>query len=98
MISSSDKTEWIKLPQTFINVIPLDQSEITSHAKVRQMKYLDRISGEISGNKGIIVDLLIIANFLKALEPLDVVPSQKDESYALKTALGWCFIWTYCHK
>ena len=92
VISTSDKTEWIKLLQTFIKVTPLDQSEITGHAKVRKMKYLDRISGEISGHKGITVDLLIIANFLKALEPLDVVPSQKDGSYAIKTALGWCVI------
>ena len=37
---------------------------------------LDGISGEIGGNESITVDLLIGANCLKALEPLEVIPSQ----------------------
>ena len=53
---------------------------------------LDGISGEIGGNESITVDLLIGANCLKALEPLEVTPSQGNGTYAIRTALGWCII------
>ena len=32
------------------------------------------------------------ANCLKALEPLEVIPSQGNGPYAMRTALGWCVI------
>ena len=32
------------------------------------------------------------ANCLKALEPLEVIPSQGNGLYAIRTALGWCVI------
>ena len=51
-----------------------------------------RISGEVGGNESITVDLLMGANCLKALEPLEVIPSQGNGPYAMRTALGWCVI------
>ena len=73
--------------------MPVDQNEIATLAKLKQWKYLDRISGEIGGNESITADLLIGANCFKALEPLEVIPSQWNGpairlKYAIRTALG----------
>ena len=38
------------------------------------------------------MDLLIIANCVKALEPVKVISSEAQGPYAYKTLLGWCFI------
>ena len=93
VLGSSEKAKWIRLPSTFTRKeIPVDQSEIATPAKLKQWKYLDRISREIGGNESITVDLLIGANCLKALEPLEVIPSQGNGPYAIRTALGWCVI------
>ena len=48
----------------------MDQREIVTLAKLRQSEYLDRISCGFVGSEGVIVDLLIGANSLKALESL----------------------------
>ena len=47
---------------------------------------------QIGNNENIKVDLLIGANCLEALEPLEVLPSQDKGPYAFRTALGWCVI------
>ena len=39
-----------------------------------------------------IVDLLIGANCLEALEPLEVIPSQDKGPYEFRTTLGWCVV------
>ena len=38
------------------------------------------------------MDLLIGANCLEALEPVEVIPRQNDGPYAIRTALGWCVV------
>ena len=47
------------------------------------------MSWEIGGNESTTVNLLIGANCLKAMEPQEVIPSQGNERYAIRTALGW---------
>ena len=48
---------------------------------------------KISEDDDISVGLLIAwANCLKALEPIDVIPSKNNGSYAIKTRLGWCVV------
>ena len=59
---------------------------------MQRSKNLDRIFGEIGNSENIKVDLLIGANCLEALEPLEVIPSQDKDSYAFRTALGWCVV------
>ena len=77
VLGPSEEVKWVRFPSTFTRKeIPVDQSEIATPAKLKQRKYLDRISGEIGGNESLTVDLLIGANCLKALEPLEVIPSQ----------------------
>ena len=93
VLRPSEKAKWIRLPSTFTRKeIPVDQSEIATPAKLKQWKHLDRISGEIGGNERITIDLLIGVNCLKVLEPLEVIPSQRNRPYAIRTALGWCVI------
>ena len=50
---------------------------------------------------------MIGANGAKALEPIDIIPSQNDGPYAFKTKLGWCTVGpvnganrkeTYCNR
>ena len=89
VLGPSEKAKWIRFTSTFTRKeMPVDQNEIVTPAKLKQWKYLDRISGEIGGNESITVDLLIGANCLKALEPLEVIPSQWNGPYAIRTALG----------
>ena len=38
------------------------------------------------------MDLLIGANCLEGLEPVEVIPSQNDGPYAIRTTLGWCVV------
>ena len=38
------------------------------------------------------VGLLIGANCVKALEPIQIIPSRDGGPYALKTKLGWCIV------
>ena len=71
--------------------MPVDQSEIAT-PNLKQWNPLDRISGETGANKSITVNLLIGTNYLKALEPLEVVPSQGNGPYGIRTAFGWCVI------
>ena len=90
VLGPSEKTNWIRLPSTFTRKkIPVDQSKIATSAELKQWKHLDRISGEIGGNESITVNQLIGTNCLKALEPLEVIPSQGNRPYAIRTTLGW---------
>ena len=86
----NEKSKWIRFPSTFTRKeIPVDESKTATPAKLKQWKHLDIISGEFGRNESITVDLLIGTNCLKALEPLEVTPSQGNGSYAIRTALGW---------
>ena len=51
---------------------------------------MEKISSFLGENDNISVDLLIGANFVEALQLLEVIPSQQDRPYAYMTILGWC--------
>ena len=55
------------------------------------MEALNTISGEIGRDENITVYLLVEVNFLKALQPLQVIPSQGNGRYAIRTARG-CYV------
>ena len=38
------------------------------------------------------MDLLIGANCVEALQPLEVIPSQQDGAYTYRTTIGWCVV------
>ena len=56
------------------------------------MGLLEKIFKELGDNEDISVDLLIGANCLEGLEPVEVIPRQNDGPYAIRTALGWCVV------
>ena len=70
----------------------MERSEIATPAKLKQWQYLEKISSFLGENDNISVDLLIGANCVEALQPLEVIPSQQDGSYAYRTILGWCVV------
>ena len=85
--------KWIKLPSSYTKEeIPVDRSEIATPAKLKQWQYLEKISSFLGENDNISVDLLIGADCVETLQPLEVIPSQQDEPYAYRTILGWCVV------
>ena len=85
--------KWIKLPSSYTKEqIPVERSEMVTPAKLKQWQYLEKISSFFGENDNINVDLLIGANCVEALQPLEVIPSQKDRPYAYRTILGWCAV------
>ena len=81
--------------------IPVDSCEIATARKCKKWDYHEKISKELGDNEDISVDLLIGANCLEALEPVEVIPRQNDGPYAIRTAVGWCvvgLIKAQCHN
>ena len=70
----------------------MDRSEIATPDKLKQWQYLEKISSFLGENDNISVDLLIGANCVEALQPLEVIPSQQDGPYAYRTILGWSVV------
>ena len=90
---SDGDPRWIKLLSAFSKKeIPVDSCEIATARKLKKWDYLERISKELGDNEDISVDLLIGANCLQALEPVEVIPRQNDGPYAIRIALGWCVV------
>ena len=85
--------KWIKLPSSYSKEeIPVGRSEIATPAKLKQWEYLEKISRFLGENGNISVGLLISANCVEALQPLEVIPSQQDGPYEYRTILGWCIV------
>ena len=61
-------------------------------AKLKQWQYLEKTSSFLGVNDNISVDLLIGANCVEALQPLEVIPSQLEGPYAYKAIHGWCVV------
>ena len=74
--------------------LPVDDEDVATPEKIRKWKYLERIAGEITQGQRISIGLLIGGNCSKALEPLEVIPSEQGGPYAFKTLLGWCIVGT----
>ena len=91
--SPSNQIHWIKLPKSFTRKeVPVDPVEIATQFKSRKWKCLGKVAKYLATDDQVSVDLLIGANCVQALEPLDVISSQCDGPYAFHTILGWCII------
>lgn len=82
----------IQLPRTFSRpFIPPDKDKITSPRKLRKWSCLDKIHPFLQqDDDDQDVGILIGGNYLRVLEPIEVIPCQNDGSYAFRSALGWC--------
>ena len=72
--------------------LPVEQDETFTPKNIQQWKYLHKIIPQIKMNRNSDIKLLIGANYLKVLEPQEVISSQGDDPYAFKTKFGWCVV------
>ena len=86
---------WIDLPVTYTKEdLPVDDKTVATPEKFKRWNYLERIAGEITQRQCISIGLLFKGNCSKALEPLEIIPSDQGGPYTFKTLLGWCIIGT----
>ena len=93
LVSSTSTLEFsLVLPKTYSRpILPVDEEEVPTPRKVEQWKYLDKIHQFLPSDKvKIEIGVLIGGNCPKALEPVEMIPSQGNGPYALRTILGWC--------
>ena len=92
---SSGEWMWVDLPVIHTKEdLPVDDEDVATSEKIKRWKYLERIVGEITLGQFISIGLLIGYNFSKALDPLEVIPSEKVNLYVYKTLLRWCIVGT----
>ena len=83
--------EDINLPATFSQEsIPMEREDIQLPETVSKWEYLEKVASTLTGIKDIPMGLLIGTNCPKALEPIEVIPSQNNGPYATRRRLGWC--------
>ena len=72
--------------------MPVDRKDVATRSKLKQLKHLESIVAKIRQKEGTSVGLLIGANYTKAEEPIDIIPSKNDGLYVFKTKLE-CALW-----
>ena len=65
--------------------LPVDSRKIATPEKIKKWKYLQEIPKEISHSYDVKVELLVGANWARALEPVQVINSRNGVLYAMKT-------------
>ena len=84
---------WIEVPKAYSrSFLPAEREEIATPKKIKKWKYLYPITAEITQDNDIEVGMLIGANCMKALEPVEIIVSQDRGAYAYKTKLDWCIV------
>ena len=85
--------EWVELPKGYSkNCLPVEKEEIATPEKIIGWEYLKSISKGITQVDNIEVGMLIGANCMKALEPMEIISSRNGGLYAHRTKLGWCIV------
>lgn len=97
----------VPLPRTYLkDVLPVDHNEIMSAETIRQWHYLERVANQIrhpdlpqnpEQDKSIPIALIVGTNCVKAVTPLEIIPSQNSGPFAYRTHLGWCVAGTSQH-
>ena len=82
-----EEQEYIQLPNVYTQPdIPAKKANIPQKKDLVKWSYLSRVHlPKLEAEVG----LLIGANAFKAMEPWEIISSQNDGPYAVKTALGW---------
>lgn len=70
----------------------MDKGDKTKPAQLKQLKYLEHVTSQLSHNDDLSFELLIEANCIKVLEPIEVLQSINGGPYAFRTRLGWCVV------
>ena len=91
--NASDKKFWINLPSCYTRKeLPVDPEEIPTPEKLRRWHHLQTIASEIIQNPSVHVGVVIGANCLPALEPMEFIRSEAGGPYAYKMKLFWCVV------
>ena len=72
--------------------MPAERDEIATPGKIERCEYLKPISKVITQMDNIEVGMLIGANCMKALEPMEIISSRNGGPYTYRTKLGWCIV------
>ena len=84
---------WLMLPRLYARKnLTVDKEEISTPEKMTEWEYLRSVTKEIIQNDDVCIGLLIGANCMKALEPMQVIASENGSPYASRTRLGWCIV------
>ena len=86
-ISGLDGDNFTQLPDVFTQKeMPVTADNIPSKQDLARWPYLKRVNiPEIDGN----IELLIGTNASKIMEPWEIINSQGEGPYAVKTPVGW---------
>lgn len=86
-VSALESNDFIELPDTFTHEsMPVSKNNIPRQEDVDHWSYLSKIKvHEIDAG----IDLLIGTNAAKVIEPWEVINSQGDGPYAVRTRVGW---------
>ena len=85
--------DWLELQDTYTKkYLPVGKEDAATPSKSKQWGYLERIFDNINEDDNISVRIVIGANCTKALEPVDVIPTENNGTYAVKTRIGWCIV------
>ena len=83
----------MKLPLFYTRKeLAVDPEEIPTPEKLRRWHYIGAITSEAVQNPSMHVGVIIGADFLQALEPMEFIRSEAGGPYAFKTKLGWCIV------
>ena len=91
MVSSLDGDTQVKLQRLYSrDVIAADHAQIPDPRMVRKWKHLQIIADEMHPvMKNVPIGLLIGRHHARILKPLDCIPGEADDPYALRTSVGW---------
>ena len=90
-LKKTNTNELIELPRAYSKQsLPVEREEIAPPNKIKKWDYLKSISRETTQQDDMQIVMLIGANCMKALEPLEIVSSKNGGLYAYK--LGWCIV------
>ena len=79
---------WVKLHCTYTQEdLLVDSNEVATIDKIKKCGYLDKTKTEVNANGNIEVTLLIGANCVKALEPVELIASENGGRYAFRKLL-----------
>ena len=85
--------EWTEVPKAYSrSFLPVEREEVATTKKIKKWKYLNPITVEITQHHDIEIGILIGANCMKALEPVEIIASKDGGPYAYKTKWGWCIV------
>ncbi|KAK0146738.1 hypothetical protein N1851_013945 [Merluccius polli] len=86
-VSKLDENQFVELPETYTQeTIPVSKGNIPTQQDIEKWKYLNDIRiPELDAE----VEILIGTNAPKLMEPWEVINSEGDGPYAVRTLLGW---------